>query len=296
MTFPIGKQYPKDDDFKAKARLHQSKYRSEILNVDFDEYGNRLTKADAVNLLNFYPKLGVPEELKNRYPKYSKGLYADMLRSEHIPFNVFAPLKQDLILAKKVFNQLLDDILIESVERIEVEYAPSPAIKYLNDRTSFDAYIEFRTPSNESGFLGIEVKYTEHDYKLKKNSKEDSDINNPDSPYNRISAGQNLFVPNAIPQLKSDMLRQIWRNHLLGESMLIHPQLDFKHFISIILYPSGNLHFKEAIPKYQSYLLPQQKHKLQGITFETLFQSLVEFNTKPDSQNWIAYLKRRYIV
>ena len=296
MTFPIGKQYPKDDDFKTKARLHQSKYRSEILNVDFDEYGNRLTKADAVNLLNFYPKLGVHETLKNRYPKYSKGLYADMLRSEHIPFNVFAPLKQDLLLAKKVFNQLLKGILIESVERIEVEYAPSPAIEYLNDRTSFDAYIEFTAPTKESGFLGIEVKYTEHDYKLKKGSKEESDINNPVSPYNRISTEQTLFVPDAIPKLKSDMLRQIWRNHLLGENMLIHPQLNFKHFISIILYPSGNLHFEEVIPKYQSYLVAQQKHKLQGIPFETLFQSLDEFNTKSDFQNWIDYLKRRYIV
>lgn len=296
MTFPIGKQYPKDDDFKAKARLHQSKYRSEILNVDFDEYGNRLTKAHAVNLLNFYPKLGVPETLKKRYPKYSKGLYADMLRSEHIPFNVIAPLEQDLILAVKVFNQLLSSIEIASIERIEVEYAPSPALEYLNDRTSFDAYIEFKTSTNESGILGIEVKYTEHEYKLKKGSKEDSDINNPDSPYNRISAEQNLFVPDAIPHLKSDMLRQIWRNHLLGESMLIHPQLDFKHFISIILYPCGNLHFEEAIPSYQSYLLPEQKHKLQGITFETLFQSLNEFNTSPDFQVWIDYLIKRYIV
>jgi len=296
MTFPLGKQYQKDDEFKTKARLHQSKYRSEILQVDFYEYGNRLTKADAVNLMNFYPKLGVPVTLRNRYPKYSKGLYADMLRSEHIPFNVFAPLKQDLILAKQVFNRLLINIEIASVNRIEVEYAPNPASDFLNDRTSFDAYIEFKTSTNESGILGIEVKYTEHEYKLKKGSKEDSDINNPDSPYNRISAEQNLFVPDAIPHLKSDMLRQIWRNHLLGESMLIHPQLNFKHFISIILYPSGNLHFEEAIPNYQSYLLPEQKHKLQGITFETLFQSLNEFNTSPDFQDWIDYLIKRYIV
>lgn len=296
MIFPIGKQYQKDDDFKAKARLHQSKYRSEILQVDFDEYGNRLTKADAVNLLNFYPKLGVPETLKDRYPKYSKGLYADMLRSEHIPFNFFAPLKQVLILAKQVFNKLLNSIEIASVKRIDVEYAPKPASEFLNDRTSFDAYIEYKSSTNESGILGIEVKYTEHEYKLKKGSKEDSDINNPNSPYNRISSEQNLFVPDVIPHLKSDILRQIWRNHLLGESMLIHPQLNFKHFISIIFYPSGNLHFEEAIPKYQSYLLPQHKNKLQGITFETLFQSLDEFNTSPDFQDWIDYLIKRYIV
>jgi hypothetical protein len=296
MKYAIGKQYSKDDNFKAKARLHQSKYRSEILNVDFDEYGNRLTKPDAKNHLNFYSKLGVIETLKSRYPNYSKGLYADMLRSEHIPFNVFAPLKLDLILAKKVFNQLLKGVEIVSIERIEIEYAPSPASEYLNDRTSFDAYIEFKTTSNEFGFLGIEVKYTEHAYKLKQGSKEDSDINKPKSVYNRITSEQNLFVPGVMDHLKSDRLRQIWRNHLLGVSMLLHPKLDFKHFISVILYPSGNIHFKEVIPEYQSYLLPKQKQKLQGVTFETFFDTLSDFNTNKDFENWIAYLKSRYIV
>lgn len=107
MNYPLGNQYSKDDTFKAKARLHQSHYRSKHFKVDFDEYGNRLTKEDALKYLNFYPCLGVIETLKKRYPKYSKGLYADMLRSEHIPFNLFAPLKQDLNFAKKVFNSTL---------------------------------------------------------------------------------------------------------------------------------------------------------------------------------------------
>jgi len=219
-----------------------------------------------------------------------------MLRSEHIPFNVLAPLKQDLNLAKKVFNRLLNGIEIKNIEKIEIEFAPSPASDYLNDRTSFDAYIEFKTTANELGFLGIEVKYTEHEYKLKQVSKENYDITNPQSAYNQISTRQNLFVPGVLTQLKSDRLRQIWRNHLLGESMLLHPKLDFKHFISVILYPSGNLHFKKVIPEYQSLLLPEQKLKLQGITFETFFNTLSENNTTKEFKGWITYLKERYIV
>jgi len=42
----IGNQYAPDNRFKAAARLHQSKYRAFILNVDFNEYGNRLCDAD----------------------------------------------------------------------------------------------------------------------------------------------------------------------------------------------------------------------------------------------------------
>ena len=296
MKYPLGYQYSKDDDFKAKARFHQSKYRAEKLQVDFDEYGNRLKQIDAVNYLNFYPRLGVVETLKSRYPKYSKGLYADMLRSEHIPFNVFAPLKQDLHLAKEVFNLLLNDIEISTIQRIEIENAPSPATEYLNDRTSFDTYIEFNTPTNELGFLGIEVKYTEHEYKLKHGSKEDSDINNPKSAYNRISLKEYLFVPDVITQLKTDRLRQIWRNHLLGESMLLNPKLDFKHFISVILYPSGNIHFDEVIPEYKACLPPTQQNKLQGVTFESFFAALSEFNTNNEFEDWISYLQARYLV
>lgn len=92
----IGKQYSKDDNFKASARLHQSKYRSEVLDVDYNEYGNRLTDDSAKKLHNYYSGLNSRSELRKRYPNYSKMRDADMLRSEHIPFNMFAPLKLDL--------------------------------------------------------------------------------------------------------------------------------------------------------------------------------------------------------
>lgn len=296
MKYKLGNQYPFDDNFKAKARKHQSLFRAEILQIDFNEYGNRLTEKDASNFLNFYPELGVIETLKERYPKYSKGLYADMLRSEHIPFNLFAPLKKDLNLAQRAFNQLLDNIEIKTITNIEIEYAPKPASQFLDDRTSFDAFVEFLTATDEKGFLGIEVKYTEHEYKLKPKSTEDANINSPSSIYNTLSKNQNLFITSALPLLKSDKLRQIWRNHLLGESMLIHPSFNFKHFISVILYPEGNNHFVEVIPEYQSLLLPNLKHKLQGITFESYFDALTKSNSDDAFRKWIKYLQSRYII
>jgi len=295
MNYQLGTQYPKDDNFKAKARLHQSHFRSEILQVDFDEYGNRLTRADALNYLNFYPGLGVIETIKNRYPKYSKGLYADMLRSEHIPFNMFAPLKQDLNFAKKVFSQLTN-LEIKEITEIKIEYAPLPAAEYLNDKTSFDTYVEFITDAGEMGFLGIEVKFTEHEYKLKPNSKEANDIDKLDSPYEKISNCPGLFVPDSMKKLKSDRLRQIWRNHLLGESILLHTETKFKHFISLLFYPSGNKHFAKVIPEYKSLLAPVNRNKLLGITFESYFDILSQFTLSNEYANWLQYLKSRYEV
>ena len=96
MEYKIGPQYSKDritdkTGFLEKARLHQSKYRAEVLHVDFDTYGNYLTTEDANQGLNFYDDFDIFHEVKKRYKNYSKPLYANLLRSEHIGFNLFIP-------------------------------------------------------------------------------------------------------------------------------------------------------------------------------------------------------------
>ena len=60
----IGNQYSKDDQtdptgFLRKARLHQSKFRAEVLNLPCDTYGNYLTKEDGESGFNFYDGFGI---------------------------------------------------------------------------------------------------------------------------------------------------------------------------------------------------------------------------------------------
>ena len=141
MKYEIGPQYAKDDWFKAVARLHQSRFRSAVLNVDFDEYGNRLTDADARSLLNYYNGLNVREVLRGRYPAYSKSRDADMLRSEHIPFNMFAPLKDNPELAMQVITAAFG-VECRPPFDIRFEWAPKPRGHYLDDGTAFDVYIQ----------------------------------------------------------------------------------------------------------------------------------------------------------
>ena len=140
MVSSIGPQYEPDYHFKAAARLHQSAYRAKVLKVDFDKYGNRLTESAGRALLNYYDGLGVREALRQRYPTYSKSRDADMLRSEHIPFNLFAPLIGRPDLANHLLYRILGVELLPPYQ-IEPEWAPKLADKYLGDRTSFDTYI-----------------------------------------------------------------------------------------------------------------------------------------------------------
>jgi len=154
MKYEIGPQYNKGDQFKAAARLHQSRFRAAFLKVDFDEYGNRLNDDDGKSLLNYYEGLNVRDTLRARYPEYSKTRDADMLRSEHIPFNMFGPMVDDPELAKLLVAEAFG-IKCRPPFAIQFEWAPKPRDNYLGDATAFDVYIKV---SDESGrVIGIGV-------------------------------------------------------------------------------------------------------------------------------------------
>jgi hypothetical protein len=294
----IGKQYSKDDltdptGFLRRARLHQSKYRAEVLGLPFDKFGNYLTKADGEKGKNFYDGFGIFDAVK-KYRKYNKPLYSNMLRSEHIPFNIFIPLSHDKLYCRNIFNELLN-LTIKSIDRIEIEYAPMPAAKYLNDRTSFDTYIEYTHNDNTKGIIGIEVKYTEKEYKLEANSKQEKDINDKTSKYFSVTESCKLYKQDAINILPSDKYRQIWRNQLLGESILIADSDKFKYFTSITLFPQDNIHFVHTSKEYIN-LLKENKNKFLPLTYEQFFSVCSKHAPDNSFKKWLDYLVRRYIV
>jgi len=267
----IGKQYIKDDKtdtsgFLKRARLHQSVFRANNLDLPCDTYGNYLTKEDGENGKNFYEDFGIFDAVK-KYRKYNKPLYSNLLRSEHIPFNFFIPLDKDRIYCKKIVSDILKSN-ISSIDRIEIEYAPKPKEKYLNDGTSFDAYIEYTNVDDSKGMIGIEVKYTEKEYKLETNS---------------------------ISVLPTDNFRQIWRNHILGESILIVDSHKFKHFTSLTLFPADNEHFSKTSKEYVD-LLVNNDNKFIAFTYEDFFALLRKHCPGSDYEKWINYLTTRYIV
>ena len=299
MTHEIGNQYDRDKvtdttGFLEKARLHQSKYRAFKLKVPFDMHGNYLTQQDASKGLNFYDDFDIFQEVKIRYPNYSKPLYANMLRSEHIGFNLFVPFKTDLNFGKSILNDLLSG-QVRSVDRVEIEYAPSPADKYLNDKTSFDAYIEYTHTDNQKGIIGIEVKYTEHEYSLKSGSKQEADIKNKNSKYYIISEQCGLYQPNTINRLITDKFRQVWRNQLLGESIIIRDNDKFNHFTSLMIFPKGNLHFIETSKEYID-MLTNNDDRFVPVTYEDFLSACDRHKPNVRFEKWLTYLQDRYII
>ncbi len=300
--------YNGDKPFKRKARTHQSNFRANILKVPFDpmnkfgKYGAFLMPEDAKKGLNFCDgfRQEIMEKIKERYPKLTAvqhdGLFANMLRSEHIPWNVFIPMTHDKKATAQVFNDILGSKEIDEVTDIRIEWAPERS-KCLKDNTSFDTYIEYLHEGKKCG-IGIEVKYTEEGYPF--GSVERLKVmEDEQSMYAQVTKSCGWFIPEITnhplretPLCKNEY-RQIWRNQLLGASMILKHLVEKFH--SITLYPKGNPHFNEVLPKYEQFLTNLGRSTFCYITIEALID-LIEhhFPKTTEFQNWITYLKTRY--
>jgi hypothetical protein len=295
----FGKQHEIEDDktdpsgFLREAREYQSKFRLETLNLpEYDGYGNYLTVKDANTGLNFYNGFEIFDVVK-KHQNFSKNIYQNMLRSEHIPFNLFIPLNLDKEYFKSVFNNILDN-QIKSMDLLKIEYAPEPKERYLNDRTAFDVYIEYTRMDDEKGIIGIETKYTEREYRS--GDKEKRETEDSKSKYYEITKKSNVYKEEFIDKLKEDNYRQIWRNHLLGESILINNFEKYKYFISITIFPDKNKHFKKVSKEYKDFLKDEYKDKCLFLTYEKLFELFQDYCPNEKYKKWIDYLKLRYIV
>lgn len=289
----LGPQYFKDDSFKAKARLHQSLYRKNILKANYSDYGNRLAEKEALEGKNFYLGLnGIFEGVQKRYKLKYSPLYFDMLRSEHIPFNFFIPFNYYPDLARAIINQFVSGV-VRRMNNITIEYSPKPKETYLNDATAFDTYIRYEHIDGTQGIIGIEVKYTERSYPY--GYKERNDIYNPSSIYNQLTSRIDIYKDTCLDNLKLPKYKQVWRNQLLGERMLEVDQ-ELKHFTSIILFPKGNDHFVNVCSEYKKFLKEKFQPKFVGITYEDFIEVGNMYCKEDRSKLWIEYLKNRYIV
>lgn len=311
----IGEQYSKDyktdpSGFLRRARRYQSVFRAKKLDLPFDTYGNYLKKEDGENGKNFYDGYGIFDAVKKKYPKYNKQLYSNLLRSEHIPFNLFIPLDKDRNYFKKVISDIVKSNII-SIDKIEIEYAPKPKENYLNDGTSFDTYIEYTNFDGTKGMIGIEVKYTEREYPLikyqknkktgeKKLTKAWIDVENYKNQKNdsiclNVTKKCKLYKEQHHMDLIKDDFRQVWRNHILGESILPADNKKFQHFTSLTLFPADNSHFIKISKEYIDMLNNNDK-KFIALTYEDFFALLSKHCPDRNYKEWLDYLTTRYIV
>lgn len=317
---PAKAHYGGDSDYRKACRHHQAWFRENIMklkmgrnhstrqgtNETAEEFEHRrttetdiaiLTPDDAARLMNFVPEYH--EEIRNalcedrgKIPT-DFGLMANMLRSEHVPWNIFVPMMTDFAAAAKCFSEILPHRDIKTIRNWKIEYAPNT----IQDRTAFDVYIEYTTSVGETGVIGIEVKYTEEGYSV--GNKEFVMMQDPGSAYSVTTRDSECFINNDPLQFNNPDFIQLWRNHILGLAMLHQGMTDY--FDSLTLYPSGNVHFHSSdghvgvIESYEELLTDKGKDTFHAITYEGFFDVLREHYSSSRNRTWLDYLETRYI-
>jgi len=212
--------------------------------------------------------------------------FYDTLRSQHIPYNFFAPFIDEKNFGASVLAAALK-INVSKLLDIQFEY-PSSINNPLRDRTSFDVFIAYQTPAGKKGMAGIEVKYTEGAYSLGETEKSHFET------YYRLTKMSDLYNHVKETELTKNDYRQIWRNHLLAFSYA--KENGFDDFISVTLYHEGNTHFNTVMNKYNQFLNEGGKKTVKAITYSEWITAMKKEKISNENEKWMQYLVKRYNI
>lgn len=288
---------PSDAPWQGELRRRQSRWR-ETRGYPIGLHkgrplGSRLAMPEAEEKLwNFLtPAIGElvrREHLANRsVPRDRKKLYghprlfADLLSSQPLAFNLFGELALDLSRASAAARRLWPD-RVDCVTRIEFEWSPGRwNLRYLNNGTAADIAIFHTTLCGGSGVIFIETKYHE-------------DLSGKDHAikprYLEVALCSGAFLNQAVDTLQSGRLQQLWLDHLLVLALREADNLDSALFV--LAYPEVNERCRDAVPAYTATLDASQPSTFEARTLEELVSVLEE-----DAEAaWARGFRERYLT
>lgn len=287
---------PMDHRFRSAARLLQAMWR-EDRELPIGHYwtggrrkklGSRISAAAARAGANFMaPAIAalVRRELAYREPAAmidEARLYANLLSSMPLAFNLFGLLKLDLAFASRVLGELFPDLAGAQVRAVLFEHSPgrgNPALT--GDHSAFDVLLRYETPAGNKGFVAIEMKYSE-------SCQEPVPSIRP--RYDDLAEVSGLFVEPRKQALRANPCQQLFREHLLAQAMLMRGDYDEGRFI--VIAPQLNTLITAAVAGYQVELKSAGEGQVgfAGITLEDSIVALA----MAGEEEYATRLYRRY--
>jgi hypothetical protein len=208
-------------------------------------------------------------------------LWADLLWSPSMAFNLFGDLAADLGLADRAVHAWWPDTP-GTVCGVRFAHSPGrfdPA--YLNSLRAFDAAFLLDLGEGSRGIVGLDTKYHE---RSKPEIPKPSNL----ARYLEVAERSGVFRSGAVDEVKGrSELAVMWLEHLLLLSMLQHPSGAWRWGRYVLVHPAGNTDFAEACARYRSLLVDQST--FASVTLEDLLDS----NVLPAKSN--AALRDRYL-
>jgi hypothetical protein len=208
-------------------------------------------------------------------------LWADLLWSPGLAFNLFGDLAADLTLADQAVHAWFLDV---PGRVCEVRFLHSPGWldpRYLNSLRSFDAAFLLDLDDGSQGIVAVDVNYRE------RNKAETPRPENA-SRYRNVAKASDAFAPGSIATLlhPSDLC-VMWLEHLLVHAMLQHPSGNWSWGRYLVVHPAANSDLDDACARYRTLLADDR-------TFATLtLEQLLDKGHLPTAT--VAALRDRYL-
>ncbi len=192
-------------------------------------------------------------------------LWADLLSSEALAFNLFGDLATDPTLADRAAHAWWPDAP-GTVREIRFEHSPGRLDpEYLNSLRSFDAAFVLDRDDGTAGIVAVDVK-------LHERAKHETP--KPQNLWRTVSVAEQsgIFAPGAIDQVKGrSELAVMWLEHLLLLSMLQHPAGSWTWGRYVVIHPAGNVDVAGLCARYRDLLADPST--FASMTLEELLDS-----------------------
>lgn len=210
-------------------------------------------------------------------------LWNNLLSSQAMTFNLFGPLRLNLDLATAFLRAMCPDLADAEATAVLFEHSPGrgdPALT--GDYTAFDALIAYKRADQRTGFIAIEVKYSESCQETQKAMR-------PSCQAAMIAS--TLYADPAAPALQAAPLQQFTREHVLAQTSLMRG--DYAEGRFVVVAPGANQAAQAACNAYRSHLGELSD---QHVGFESwTLDDMVALMRKHVDAAYAEGLHRRYL-
>jgi hypothetical protein len=191
-------------------------------------------------------------------------LWADLLWSPTLAFNLFGDLAADLALADRAVHAWWPDV---PGTVVAVRFAHSPGRldpAWLGNLVDLHAAFVLDVGNGTSGIVGVVTGY--HDVNRRQ----------PPKPtrlprYREISERSGVFDRGWLEAVNGTELIHLWLDHLLVLSMLQHPSRTWSWGRLVVVHPAGNTDYADACSRYGSLL--RDASTFASVTMEKLLDA-----------------------